>query len=437
MQKFETPFFHLLIENFLSSEDFKKIFEAHSKTLFIEKKTDLFHFNQSTELVDSEDLFFFKQKLNALFEQLTGKEGELNIFASYYKHNNYLLCHDDMVDDRRYAFTFYLDDCESGNLILYEDDCVVESKRVVCKENLLVVFEVSDVSFHEVDICKNEVRRAYTGWFSYPKCKMSYENEKSEPDNQEKEDNYQLPKEENLDLLKDNKKVEMANKNYEGDDLETKAVNQDLKGYKEGIETENVDLKRDNEGQKASAQRIKEDNAKGDILVKNKINTKISQQLYPIPPETEYIPLNLELDTPTIIENVEFEIEGEEKIEGPFINRRIIRINPSRPVAFTIQSLKLVEMNFYRLRDGDYILLNDQMNSIGTTDEIIGKRLFDLFILKSTSILSINYVKDGETEFTVDLEAGKLYFIRRGGYDIFIERCFDEHVLAHFIYSEE
>ncbi|KAG0438091.1 Prolyl 3-hydroxylase OGFOD1 [Dictyocoela muelleri] len=430
MQKFKSPFFHILQDNFLSKEDYKKIKSIHSKTLFIEKQTDLFHFNQSQELVDIPELSFFKDKLMKFFKNLTKREGSLNIFASYYKDKNYLLCHDDMVDERKYAFTFYLDDCESGNLILYENDAITENKRIQSRENRIVVFEVSPISFHEVDICVNEVRRAYTGWFSYSdKIDQNYEKEDKIDQNYEKEDKI--------------------DQNYE-------------KEHKIDNDTKNneIDSKSENIGRDSNE----------DIKKYNKFTQQISDVFNPLPSGIEYSPLEIETDEPTIVENVEFEIEGGENIEGPFTSRRLLRITPNYPVAFSINGLKLLEMNFYRLRKGDYILINDKINSIGTKINSIetgresietgresketGRELketgrefskgnnqilkiYDIFILKSISKLPINYVKDGSIEFTIHLENNTLYFVERGVYDIFIERCFDEHVLAHFIYSNQ
>jgi Rps23 Pro-64 3,4-dihydroxylase Tpa1-like proline 4-hydroxylase len=45
-----------------------------------------------------------------------------NIFASYYFDGHYLLCHDDIVDDRLYAFSYYLEDHPSGDLVLFNKD---------------------------------------------------------------------------------------------------------------------------------------------------------------------------------------------------------------------------------------------------------------------------------------------------------------------------
>lgn len=328
------PFNHLLKDNFLSDTEYKKIVKIHNSLKFKRNHTDLYYFQQSDDISDLEELNFFRKKLIELFKNISGMDGSLSIFASKYTEGDYLLCHDDMVEDRRYAFTFYLDDCESGDLILYEKDCITESKRVSVKSNRLIIFEVSPISFHEVDFCK-EQRRAYTGWYSYEK-KICSE-------------------------LKDSEfKKEIISGNLECNELE------------------------------------------------------------------------INIDTPTILTGVEFDVEGEEKVDGPFVNRRLKRIIPTKTVYFKIPGLKILEINFYKIQKGDYILINDRINFI---KEIYGiEKIYDLFILKGDEI-DINYVKNVDIEFTIRLSNSNLYFLERNDYKIFLERTKSESTLAHFIYT--
>lgn len=39
-------------------------------------------------------------------------------------------------------------------------------KRIKVKKNTLAIFEVSDISYHEVDYTKEDGRKAITGWFN-------------------------------------------------------------------------------------------------------------------------------------------------------------------------------------------------------------------------------------------------------------------------------
>jgi Rps23 Pro-64 3,4-dihydroxylase Tpa1-like proline 4-hydroxylase len=51
----------------------------------------------------------------------------------YFK-GDYLLCHDDVVDDRKYAFILYLADHPSADLVLYDETATKEAKRIKVKK---------------------------------------------------------------------------------------------------------------------------------------------------------------------------------------------------------------------------------------------------------------------------------------------------------------
>ena len=165
--KSTTPFFHLKIDNFLSSSDLQRIQDFYNKQKFYLKHTDLFKFLQTDEFAQESDIDFFKCKLYEVFKDFTDiTHTFFTMFASYYRKGDYLSCHDDLVEERMYAFTFYLDDLDSGDLILFNNECNKEYKRISIKMIRLIIFQVSAVSFHEVDICKHDRRKAITGWLN-------------------------------------------------------------------------------------------------------------------------------------------------------------------------------------------------------------------------------------------------------------------------------
>jgi len=63
-----------------------------------------------------------------------------NIFASYYFKGDYLLCHDDVIEDRKYAFSYYLEDHPSAELVLYDNTATKAVKSIKVAKNLLVIF---------------------------------------------------------------------------------------------------------------------------------------------------------------------------------------------------------------------------------------------------------------------------------------------------------
>lgn len=176
------PFPYLEIKNFLSDEKAKNILKALLKEKFYEKESDLFKFLQT------DDLNFAKNKCLLEFRNfLCSKEfidymgkitniklkyGVVDISGSIYRNTDYLLCHDDRLEGRKIAYLFYLSDFtlkEGGSLNLFSSkkglpDKVI--KKIFPKFNTFVFFEVSDLSFHEVEeVLTDKQRIAIGGWF--------------------------------------------------------------------------------------------------------------------------------------------------------------------------------------------------------------------------------------------------------------------------------
>lgn len=168
MMQFPEPFLHFVRDDFLSRNNLERIRDVYSGCAFKELHTDLFRFLQTSELGQEESLGFFRDRLMEVFEEVEGVDGGwIDTFASYYRSGDYLLCHDDRIENRRFAYSFYLEDYDSGELILYERDGMTVSKRVEVVSNRLVIFEVSGVSFHEVGFCEKDGRKAFTGWLNF------------------------------------------------------------------------------------------------------------------------------------------------------------------------------------------------------------------------------------------------------------------------------
>jgi Rps23 Pro-64 3,4-dihydroxylase Tpa1-like proline 4-hydroxylase len=165
--RIESPFLHFTIPNFLSEEKHQRITEAYSRLQFIEKESDLFHFFQTNELNAEPTVAFFKEELDREFGKLTDlKDSSYNIFASYYFKGDYLLCHDDVVEDRRFAFSYYLEDHPNAELVLYDKTATKIERKYKVTRNLLVIFEVSNISYHEVAYSSQDGRKAVTGWLN-------------------------------------------------------------------------------------------------------------------------------------------------------------------------------------------------------------------------------------------------------------------------------
>jgi prolyl 3-hydroxylase /prolyl 3,4-dihydroxylase len=176
------PFKHVFLDNFLKEERAKKLANALKKGEFEKKEADLFQFSQTINLTFSENKiiadfreFVEDEEFSDFMRKLTGipvKPGAIDLSGTLYEDTDYLLCHDDRVEDRKIAYILYL--CEdfstkdggSFNLIgnNWKKPADV-AKRISPKFNRLMLFEVSDISFHEVEeVIGKKKRYAIGGW---------------------------------------------------------------------------------------------------------------------------------------------------------------------------------------------------------------------------------------------------------------------------------
>jgi len=150
-----------------------------------EKDNDLYKFHQSEELntIQSPQFPYLQEfrnflvnKLRPVICKMTGIELDerLALFHARYQRGDYLLCHDDELEGRRIAFILYLVQGEwkeedGGGLQLFttaegHPDKIVQT--LLPKNNSLVFFEVSPVSFHQVgEVLSDKTRLSLGGWF--------------------------------------------------------------------------------------------------------------------------------------------------------------------------------------------------------------------------------------------------------------------------------
>lgn len=182
------PFRICKISNFLRNKEFlEKVKDELLEMEFKRKVVDLYQFEQTADLntVESEYLTKLRDVFRedvALWMELNTDitlNGKISMSCSIYFDTDYLLCHDDNLDDRRIAFILYVMDEwsveDGGTLDLFDTDeagCprnVVKS--IVPEYNSFVFFEVVDNSYHQVaEIMSNEkMRWSINGWFHGPK----------------------------------------------------------------------------------------------------------------------------------------------------------------------------------------------------------------------------------------------------------------------------
>ncbi|XP_063801510.1 prolyl 3-hydroxylase OGFOD1 isoform X2 [Pseudophryne corroboree] len=153
---------------------------------FNEKSNDLYKFQQSGDLKSIRDphICALRKVLFEDFRQWLSEvtnvalETTVDVSCAKYSYTDVLLCHDDELEGRRFAFIYYLvpewTKADGGSLDLYSTDELGQpgpiAKSLIPSKNTLVFFEVSPVSFHQVSEVLNETkcRLSVSGWFHGP-----------------------------------------------------------------------------------------------------------------------------------------------------------------------------------------------------------------------------------------------------------------------------
>jgi len=174
------PFPHLSIEEFFIQEKVEDIFEALLEEEFISKRSDLFKFKQTNDLISTSNqtlanfyTFLSSNEFRNFMQDITGlslKEGANNVAGTLYEDTDYLLIHDDQLDARKIAYLLYLTDLDEetgGGLELYSNDQGTPKevvKKLYPKTNSFTFFEVSNISYHAVEEVIDAQRLAIGGW---------------------------------------------------------------------------------------------------------------------------------------------------------------------------------------------------------------------------------------------------------------------------------
>ncbi|MBI4919561.1 2OG-Fe(II) oxygenase [archaeon] len=175
------PYPHLEFKNFLKEEKAMEVLKSLAQEKFIEKEADLFKFMQTNDLGSTKNRvvkefvqFLYSKEFIDYMQKLTGFkfQNKVDVAGTLYQNTDYLLCHDDELEGRKIAFLFYFSDFEEnegGSLNLFDSKKgkpVKVVKKIVPKFNKLAFFEVSPISFHEVEeVIADKQRIAIGGWF--------------------------------------------------------------------------------------------------------------------------------------------------------------------------------------------------------------------------------------------------------------------------------
>lgn len=178
------PFPHLVVDDFVARDELTELFAVLDEEAVDGYEGDIFRFDASPPEPATAEFRALRDELAAALaprlSRITGKPvSRVDMRAYAYRPGNYLLPHTDHQDGlaRALAYAYYLPSPEpprGGELELFA--CRVERGEIAATEsalvieprpNRLVVFDVSDVSLHQVREVLGGLRISLAGWF-YP-----------------------------------------------------------------------------------------------------------------------------------------------------------------------------------------------------------------------------------------------------------------------------
>lgn len=171
------PFPHLVLPDLFTEEKLLPVAQAIQRLSFFPKVSDLFQFKQSEDfsgirqpvlqefrdLLRSAEFMTFIEDITSL--HLT--KSVIDLAASLYQDTDFLLCHDDRLENRAIAFILYfstLTKNQGGALCLYDAQEKL-AKKILPQWNTLVLFQVSKKSLHAVEEVIKAPRLAVGGWY--------------------------------------------------------------------------------------------------------------------------------------------------------------------------------------------------------------------------------------------------------------------------------
>ncbi|CAI4221110.1 unnamed protein product [Auanema sp. JU1783] len=184
------PFPHYLFQNFIENssgvvEDLE--LELQEFPNWKRKENDLYSLYQTNDFKSFKtfqypELYSFRQFLSqevkVFLQNITEVEliEEIDVNGSCYSEFDGLLPHNDLIETRKFAFVYYLSPYVwkkeyGGQLILFNSDNeelpVTEAKEIYPARNALMIFEVSNKSWHAVKeiMTKSYPRLSINGWF--------------------------------------------------------------------------------------------------------------------------------------------------------------------------------------------------------------------------------------------------------------------------------
>ena len=176
------PFPHVIVRNFLDSPTLDLAIDALAGLEYDFKESDLFSYWASIELTEinhpainilRDDLGdeIWRKKVAESFK--VKQLSSIDMSAYVYGLGDFLLPHDDQVEGRIIAYSLHLTpeitEEIGGALNIFKADKEGKSKladSIIPEYNSLIMFEVSDRSWHQVSEIVADIQRlTVTGWY--------------------------------------------------------------------------------------------------------------------------------------------------------------------------------------------------------------------------------------------------------------------------------
>jgi len=176
------PYPHIIVKNFLDDSTLDLVIDALAGLEYNFKESDLFSYWASVELTDIDHpaINILRDDLgdelwrNKVAEAFSSKPlSSIDMAAYVYGLGDFLLPHDDQVEERIIAYSLHLTpeitEEMGGALQIFDVDENNKSKLVdsiIPEYNSLIMFEVSKHSWHQVgEILQDIQRLTVTGWY--------------------------------------------------------------------------------------------------------------------------------------------------------------------------------------------------------------------------------------------------------------------------------
>ena len=173
------PFQHLVLDEFFNYDFISKVYLELKEENFDDKESDLFSFSQTLDLVSTKNktLNLFYNIINSdefkeyLFN-ITGIKafGKIDASGFIYSNCDYLLPHDDRLENRKIAYVLNLSKdfvkLGGGSLDFFNKNKIVKS--IYPKFNTFTIFKViNGKTFHQVsEVLSDKKRISIAGWFN-------------------------------------------------------------------------------------------------------------------------------------------------------------------------------------------------------------------------------------------------------------------------------